>query len=100
MVSRPFTIHYVLCGSNNSPTDVGAWQILETEGYRLYENPNPMGRLTMVHRFAGFANNEFRLKVLSQGFDCFPEAYVTPGDFQAVRRFWATRRCCRTLKTR
>ncbi len=81
---------YVLCGPNNSPTDEGAKQILETEGYRLYENPTPMGRLTLVHRVAGFAKNEPRLKIMSQGFDYFSEAYVTPHDLQSVRRFLGT----------
>ena len=37
---------YVLCGSAESPTDADAKQMLETEGYRLYENANPMSRLT------------------------------------------------------
>jgi hypothetical protein len=35
----------VLCGPNNSPTDEAAKEILETEDYRLNENPNPMGGL-------------------------------------------------------
>src|SRR5262249_32674339 len=49
---------YVLCGPKATPIDPNAKQILETEGYRLYENPNPMGRLTLVHRVAGFASGE------------------------------------------
>jgi hypothetical protein len=77
---------YVLCGPNNSPTHEGAKQILETEGYRLYENPKPMGRLTLVHRVARFAKNQARLEILSKGFDYFSEAYVRPGDFKSVRR--------------
>ena len=44
---------YVLCGPTYSPTDAGAKQILEIEGYRLFENANAMGRLTLVHRAAG-----------------------------------------------
>src|SRR4029453_5129144 len=43
---------YVLCGANNSPPDPNAKQIFETEGYRLYENPHPMARLTLLHRVA------------------------------------------------
>jgi len=33
---------YVLCGPANSPIEPDAKQIWETEGYRLYENRNPM----------------------------------------------------------
>ena len=33
---------YVLCGAAESPTAAGAKQMLETEGYKLYENANPM----------------------------------------------------------
>jgi hypothetical protein len=78
---------YVLCGPNNSPTDEGAKQILETEGYRLYENRTSMGRLTLIHRVAGFAKNEAILKIMRRGFDYFSEAYVAPHDFQFVRHF-------------
>ena len=34
---------YVLCGPDTSPTDQGAKEIMETEGYRLYENPESDG---------------------------------------------------------
>ena len=54
---------YVVCGPTLSPTDADAQQILETEGYRLYENANPMGRLTLVHRVAGRMNVELRSAV-------------------------------------
>ena len=49
---------YVVCGPTYSPTDAGAKQILEIEGYRLYENANAMGRLTLVHRAAGVIDKE------------------------------------------
>jgi Bacterial membrane protein YfhO len=78
---------YVLCGPSFSPTDAGAKQILETEGYRLYENPGPMGRLTLVHRIAGFADNEGEfIKIITKGFDYFSEAYVTRRDFKGARQ--------------
>ena len=79
---------YVLCGLNNSPTDGDAKEILETEGYRLYENPKPMGRITLVHRVAGSATNEPEfINTISKGFDYFSEAYVTPHDFESTQYF-------------
>jgi hypothetical protein len=48
---------YVLCGPDNSPIERDAKQIWETEGYRLYENPQLMGRLTLLHRVAGFVES-------------------------------------------
>jgi hypothetical protein len=78
---------YVLCGPQNSPLDPNAKQILETEGYRLYENPTPMGRLTLVHRIASFDGEGDFINVVSNGFDYFSQAYVTAGDFNAVRQF-------------
>jgi hypothetical protein len=77
---------YVLCGPGYFPTDAGAKQILEIERYRLYENTNPMGRLTLVYRVAGFckSENEF-LKRIKTGFDYLSEAYVTPRDFKRVQ---------------
>jgi hypothetical protein len=79
---------YVLCGLSNSPTDGDAKEILETEGYRLYENPKPMGRITLVHRVAGSAHNEREfINTISKGFDYFSEAYVTPHDFESTQYF-------------
>ena len=79
---------YVLCGLNNSPTDGDAKEILETDGYRLYENPKPMGRITLVHRVAGSATNEPEfINTISKGFDYFSEAYVTPHDFESTQYF-------------
>ena len=79
---------YVLCGPDDSPTDRGAKEIIETEGYRLYENPSPMGRLTMVHRVAGSCKNEDEfLNRISSGFDYLSEAYVAPGHFDMVKDF-------------
>ena len=79
---------YVLCGLNNSPTDGDAKEILETEGYRLYENLKPMGRITLVHRVAGSADNEPEfINTIGKGFDYFSEAYVTPHDFELTRYF-------------
>ena len=78
---------YVLCGPSDSSLDPNAKQILETEGYRLYENPNPMERLTLVHRVAALTNGERGFtNVVRNGFDYFSEAYVRPRDFNAARR--------------
>ncbi len=79
---------YVLCGPAFSPTDAGAKQILELEGYRLYENANPMGRLTLVHQVAGFDNGESEfIKIITKGFDYVSTAYVTAAELEAVTRF-------------
>jgi hypothetical protein len=79
---------YVLCGPANSPTDAGAKQILETEGYRLYENPSPMGRLTLVHRVASRINNQAAfVRAIGKGFNYLSEAYVTSHDFKRVEAF-------------
>ena len=79
---------YVLCGPDTSPTDQGAKEIMETEGYRLYENPSPMGRLTTVHRIAGSVTNVASfVEIVQRGFDYHSEAYVTPNDLESVRKF-------------
>jgi hypothetical protein len=79
---------YVLCGPNTTPIEQDAKQILETEGYKLYENPNPMGRLTLVHRVAGFARSESEfIKTINRGFDYLSEAYVDRKRFEKARRF-------------
>jgi hypothetical protein len=77
---------YMLRGPNNSPLDPLAKQIIETEGYRLYEYPNPMGRLTLVHRVAGLRSEADFINIISNGFDYFSEAYVTPQDLDAARQ--------------
>jgi hypothetical protein len=80
---------YVLCGPDNLPLDRNAKQIWETEGYRLYENPTPMPRLTLVHRVAGSDRNEAEfISIISKGFDYFSEAYVTLQDLEGVRQFF------------
>ena len=82
---------YVLCGRSNLPTDGDAKEIMETEGYRLYENLKPMGRITLVHRVAGSANNEREfINTISKGFDYFSEAYVTPHDFESTQYFFGS----------
>src|SRR6266498_1053075 len=79
---------YVLCGPNNSPIDRDAKEILETEGYRLYENLKPMGRITLVHRVAGSASNEREfINTIRKDFDYFSEAYLTPHDFESTQYF-------------
>jgi hypothetical protein len=79
---------YVLCGPTDSPTDGDAKQILETEGYRLYENSKPMGRITLVHRVAGSAENQRQfVNIIRKGFDYFSEAYVTAVNFDAAQKF-------------
>jgi hypothetical protein len=79
---------YVLCGPTDLPTDGDANEILETEGYRLYENSKPMGRITLVHRIAGSAEDERQfINIIRKGFDYFTEAYVTAADFDAAKIF-------------
>ncbi len=79
---------YVLCGPTDLPTDGDAKEILETEGYRLYENSKPMGRITLVHRVAGSAENQRQfINIIRKGFDYFSEAYVTAADFDAAQKF-------------
>ncbi|HEV8618148.1 MAG TPA: hypothetical protein VGQ70_01520, partial [Candidatus Udaeobacter sp.] len=79
---------YVLCGPTDLPTDGDAKEILETEDYRLYENSKPMGRITLVHRVAGSAENERQfINIIRKGFDYFSEAYVTAADFDAAQNF-------------
>jgi hypothetical protein len=83
---------YVLCGAAESPTAADAKQMLETEGYKLYENANPMSRLTLVHQVAGSATNVAGfLEVVQRGFDYLAEAYVTPHDLERVRQFFGNR---------
>ncbi len=79
---------YVLCGPAESPTDADAKQMLEIEGYKLYENANPMSRLTLVHQVAGSATNVASfVEIIKRGFDYHSEAYVTPHDLESVRQF-------------
>ena len=79
---------YVLCGPDSSPPDQNAQPILEIEGYRMYENASPMGRLTLVHRVAGHTNSEGAFAgVIRNGFDYLSEAYVTSREFKRVQRF-------------
>jgi len=80
---------YVLCGPGLSPLDRKARPLLTTDGYRLYENPNPMGRLTLVHRVAGRTDSETGqfVKVVAKGFNYLSEAYVTSQDFSRVADF-------------
>jgi hypothetical protein len=79
---------YVLCGPANSPIESDAKQIWETEGYRLYENRNPMGRLTLVHQVAGSYKNESEfLDRIRRGFDYLFEAYVNVEHLGAVQGF-------------
>ena len=78
---------YVLCGPAFSPTNAGAKRIVEIDGYRLYEDANPMRRLTLVHRVAGFADDECEFtKIITNGFDYLSEADVTRHDFKAGRQ--------------
>jgi len=79
---------YVLCGPDNAPINQNVQELFEIEGYRLYENPNPMGRLTLVHQVAGFckSENEF-LKKIRISFDYLSAAYVDASHFGAVQRF-------------
>jgi hypothetical protein len=78
---------YVLCGPTDLPTDADAKPILETEGYRLYENSKPMGRITLVHRVGDPAENQRQfINIIRKGFDYFSEAYVTAADFETVQK--------------
>jgi hypothetical protein len=79
---------YVLCGSGNSPIDQNTKQISEIEGYRLYENPTPMGRLTLVHRVARRIDNQAAfVQAIGKGLNYLSEAFVSPGDFKRVAGF-------------
>ena len=79
---------YVLCGPSDSPLDPNAKQISEIEGYRLYENPSPMGRLALVHRVTRRIDNQAAfVQVVGKGFDYLSEAYVAPNDFKRVSAF-------------
>jgi len=83
---------YVLCGPAESPTDANTKQMLEIEGYKLYENANPMSRLTLVHQVAGSATNVASfVEIIQRGFDYHSEAYVTPHDLESVRQFFGNR---------
>jgi hypothetical protein len=78
---------YVLCGANDSPLNPNAQKIFETQGYRLFENPGPMGRLTVVHQVSGSIKNEAQfIKIARQGFDYFSTAYVSAAEFGTVQR--------------
>ncbi len=79
---------YVLCDPDSSPLDQNAQPILKIEGYRMYENASPMGRLTLVHRVAGHTNSESAfVNVIRNGFDYLSDAYVTSREFKRVQRF-------------
>jgi len=79
---------YVLCGPAESPTDANTKQMLEIEGYKLYENANPMNRFTLVHQVEGSAPNVAGfVEIIQTGFDYHSEAYVTPRDLESVRKF-------------
>ncbi len=80
---------YVLCGPGESPTDPDAKQILETEGYKLYQNASAMNRLTLVHQVAGSTPNVASfVEIIQRGFDYHSEAYVTPHDLESVRKLF------------
>jgi hypothetical protein len=84
---------YVLCGDHDSPLDPKAKQILETEGYRLYENPSPMGRLTLVHGVSGpIENEEEFINIVVKGFDYLSTAYVGATEFEALQTFLGSSR--------
>jgi hypothetical protein len=79
---------YVLCGPAESPTDVNTKQMLEIEGYKLYENANPMNRFTLVHQVEDSTPNVASfVEIIQRGFDYHSEAYVTPHDLRSVRKF-------------
>jgi hypothetical protein len=79
---------YVLCGPADSLIDTGGKQILETEGYRLYENADQMGRLRLVHRIAGHIDSEADfIGIIGKGFNYFSDAYVTSRDIKRVQAF-------------
>ena len=59
---------YVLCGPAESPTDADTKQMLEVEGYRLYENANPMNRLMLPYiRSKVLPRTSLALSRLSKG---------------------------------
>jgi hypothetical protein len=79
---------YVLCGPAESPTDANTKQMLEIEGYKLYENANPMNRFTLVHQVEGSAPSVAGfVEIIQRGFNYHSKAYVTPRDLESVRKF-------------
>jgi hypothetical protein len=47
-----------------------------------------MGRITLVHRVAGSAENQRQfVNIIRKGFDYFSEAYVTATDFDVAQKF-------------
>jgi hypothetical protein len=84
---------YVLCGDTDSPLDPKAKQIWESGVYRLYENPSPMGRLTLVHGVSGpIENEEEFINIVVKGFDYLSTAYVGATEFEAVQTFLGSSR--------
>jgi hypothetical protein len=80
---------YVLCEPAESPTDANTTQMFEIEGYRLYENANPMNRFTLVHQVKGSDPNVASfVEIIQRGFDYHSEAYVTPHDLESVRKLF------------
>jgi hypothetical protein len=76
---------YVLCGPNSSMVDTDAKQIWDSENYRLYENPNAMGRLTLLHKVTELRKQDDILGKIRKGFDYFAEAYLNHDDFQKAQ---------------
>ena len=80
---------YVLCGPAESPTDANTKQMFEIDGYRLYENANPMNRFTLVHQVEGSAPSVASfVEIIQRGFDYHSEAYVAPHDLESVRKLF------------
>jgi hypothetical protein len=92
---------YVLCGPDSLPLERSASEIWEMDGYRLYENPNPMGRLTLLHRVAGVSGtgDEFLARVRA-GFDYFSKAYMDPEQLKQARSFLARSRTASAAQDR
>ena len=83
---------YVLCGPNSSIVDTDAKQIWDSENYRLYENPNAMGRLTLLHKVGELRKQDDFLTKIRKGFDYFSEAYLHHEDFERAQKVLASLR--------
>jgi hypothetical protein len=92
---------YVLCGPDSLPLERDAKEVSKIDGYRLYENPRPMGRLTLLHRVAGFSGTgaEFLGRVKG-GFDYFSKAYIDAEQLKRARSFLADSRTAPTAQDR
>ena len=79
---------YVLCSAEEKPTDPDAQLRLEVQGYKLFENPAYMGRLTLAHALAGTVKEENQfITEAGRGFDFLKSAYIQEKDASRLEDF-------------